>query len=451
MENKNIELKDTENKNIEHKSVSVAALVTTFSYASSDTIKEESKHLRKRRVEPIDDTGYEEISVAVLGSVDSGKSTLIGTLVTETLDDGNGSTRSIVFTHPHERSSGRTSDISYQHLKNEKNKRIITFVDLAGHESYLKTTVAGLISNHPDFAFICISDKITKMTKEHIGLCISTGIPFVLLFTKIDFIPEQITTDLINSIRRILAFTKRKMFQVIKEENIDLCLKNKETMIPFIKMSNKSGANLDMIKYAFSKFPKRKRDYVNGFAIENIYNVQGRGTVVSGFTGIEVDRGDLLYLGPFKTGIFTQVRVKSIHNDYRFDIEKLAPSKRGCLCIDITSKDKGLLRKGMVLCKKTPNNVCKKFTAHVKILHHSTTIKPGYHVFANCGMIREPVIFRQIYKLDGQEINDAIRSGDEIKVNMEFMNNCYYLEKGQLLVFREGTTRAVGKILELEE
>jgi GTPase len=76
-----------------------------------------SEHKTRKRVEPIDSTGLEELTVAVIGSVDSGKSTTIGTLVGGALDNGNGSARSIVFMHPHEHETGRTSDISYQYMK----------------------------------------------------------------------------------------------------------------------------------------------------------------------------------------------------------------------------------------------------------------------------------------------------------------------------------------------
>jgi len=405
--------------------------------------------IKKRKTEPIDDNGYTEISVAVIGSVDSGKSSTIGTIVSNMLDDGNGLSRSIVFTHQHEHDTGRTSDISYQYIKDDESKRIITFVDLAGHEMYLKTTVSGLVSNHPDFAFICVSDKITKMTKEHMGLCIATGIPFVVLFTKVDYIPPQITDQLILTIRKILANLHKKFFNISNEDDLRLCINYSGTIIPFIKTSNKTGVGLDLVRSVFRKYPKRERKYVNGFAIEHIYTVLGRGTVVSGFTGVEISRGEQLYLGPFNNGDFIQVRVKSIHNDYRYDIDKLNSFKRGCLCIDISAKDKSKMRKGMILSKNLPKNICKKFTAKVRILHHHTTIKPGYQVYANCGMIREPVRFNKIYDLENKEL-DTVRSGDYILVEMEFLNRYNYIEKDQMLIFREGTTRAVGYIISLE-
>ena len=57
-----------------------------------------------------------EVRVAVIGNVDSGKSTLTGVLTRATLDDGRGSARSKVFKHSHEESTGRTSSIGQHNL-----------------------------------------------------------------------------------------------------------------------------------------------------------------------------------------------------------------------------------------------------------------------------------------------------------------------------------------------
>jgi Elongation factor Tu GTP binding domain len=104
------------------------------------------------------------IRVAVVGNVDAGKSTMIGTLTSSMLDDGRGSSRTSIMKHRHEIESGRTSTAS-SHLmgfrstgqaiagkdsvrsrrKSEdevarESYRVVTLMDLAGHEKYLKTT-----------------------------------------------------------------------------------------------------------------------------------------------------------------------------------------------------------------------------------------------------------------------------------------------------------------------
>ena len=75
----------------------------------------------------------QEIRIAILGNVDSGKSTLVSTVTYKINDDGRGSAREKVFKHKHEKETGRTSDISYRYMKINENK-YVTFIDLAGHK-----------------------------------------------------------------------------------------------------------------------------------------------------------------------------------------------------------------------------------------------------------------------------------------------------------------------------
>ena len=110
----------------------------------------------------------EEIRICVMGNVDSAKSTLISTITNRILDDGRGSARKRVFKHKHEQETGRTSDISFRYIK-VNEKKYVTFIDLAGHEKYFKTTIHGINGGLADFAvllvlplILCASSKITR-------------------------------------------------------------------------------------------------------------------------------------------------------------------------------------------------------------------------------------------------------------------------------------------------
>ena len=64
----------------------------------------------------------EEIRIAVLGNVDSAKTTLVSTITNKILDDGRGLARSKVFKHKHEKDTGRTSSISFKYVKINEEK-----------------------------------------------------------------------------------------------------------------------------------------------------------------------------------------------------------------------------------------------------------------------------------------------------------------------------------------
>ena len=110
---------------------------------------------------------------AVVGNVDSGKSTLVGVLTKAQPDDGNGSARKLVFNYDHEKESGRTSSVCYEIMgfdsegrqvnperldlnRNrywdevvKRSSKIVTFIDLCGHLKYLRTTITGMCGLAP--------------------------------------------------------------------------------------------------------------------------------------------------------------------------------------------------------------------------------------------------------------------------------------------------------------
>src|SRR5579875_3853518 len=112
----------------------------------------------------------------VVGNVDSGKSSFIGVLEKNVLDDGNGYARSLVTKLKHEKETGKTSSHSYHYVV--RDNQVITLIDLCGHEKYLKTTIFGVMGMFCDYGIIVIGANmgITDMTKEHFSLLISNRI-----------------------------------------------------------------------------------------------------------------------------------------------------------------------------------------------------------------------------------------------------------------------------------
>lgn len=122
-----------------------------------------------------DDQHSIEVRVGVLGGVNAGKSTLLGVLTQGELDNGRGSARLNMFRHRHEIQSGRTSCISHETVGfdsqgsvinykfNEmmtaeeicdRSTKLVTFMDLAGHRRYLRTTVLALTGYSPHYAMV---------------------------------------------------------------------------------------------------------------------------------------------------------------------------------------------------------------------------------------------------------------------------------------------------------
>lgn len=429
----------------------------------------------------------EECTIAVCGPVDAGKSSLIGVLTSGELDDGRGLARNKVLIHPHERETGRTSHITYNPLiynkkdnstinlvsfKESKNimeiktsfetkwdSKITSFIDLAGHEKYLKTTIFGVTGMFPDYGIVVIGANtgITKLTREHIGILLYLNIPFIISITKIDMAPKDVYQNLCNQLKKLLGKSlndkKKILYFINNEKETDDYIKHmlgNSDVIPIITISNKTGININNLHQILYHLPRRdKWEKIDGsiFYIDATFLVPGIGLVVSGTNkGNPINIRQKLYLGPFAGNEFKEVVVRSIHNTLSQNVEEAESNLQSTLAIKLTNNkdtlDKSQIRKGMVLIDnydKFKNFVTKKFIAKINILHHSTTIKSGYSPVIHCGPIRQSASL----KLSDQ----ILRNGDTCDAEFEFKYHPEFLEKDMIFFFRDGTTKGVGTVM----
>ena len=144
----------------------------------------------------------------------------------------------------------------------KKSSKIISFFDLAGHEKYLKTTILGLSSSIPDLCIITVGANmgLTKMTKEHIFLCVMLNIPFTIILTKIDICKnrESVLKDTILSIKKLLKLPgiRRVTYKVNNTEDVLLTSKNREnnSIVPLFFISNVTGEGIDLVKQYLIKY-----------------------------------------------------------------------------------------------------------------------------------------------------------------------------------------------------
>jgi GTPase len=424
------------------------------------------------------DKNYLDIKIGVAGNVDSGKSTTIGTLTKGILDDGRGKARVHVFNYKHEIVTGRTSSIGHQIMGYDNNGNIInsnknnswadiasqavkliSFYDLAGHEKYLRTTIYGLTSIYPDYCLIMIGANmgINHMTREHIGLCINLKIPFIILVTKIDIVPENVLAETMMKINNMCKNRVRKIPYIIKNtDDIINVVKNikSDSIVPIIQISNVTNYNLDLVKTFFNLLPIRN-DYIQNInkpvelLVDNTYSVTGHSTILSGMLRSgTIKINDNLLIGPFSDSSYRQVKVRSIHINYK----ELKEAKAGSfVCISLKNITRREIKKGMMLISDDNNLklAVKNFIAEVHILHSPTTIKEGYQPFVHIDQVRQSVKMNLIQKIDSKEDDKILRTGDKANVQLEFINRPEYIKVGMRLFFREGKVKASGKIIEI--
>jgi elongation factor 1-alpha len=72
----------------------------------------------------------------------------------------------------------------------EESAKILTFVDVAGNEKYVKTMIRGICSHYPDYAMIVVDaqNKFTATTVDHFKLALAFNVPIIVVITKIDLV-----------------------------------------------------------------------------------------------------------------------------------------------------------------------------------------------------------------------------------------------------------------------
>ena len=400
----------------------------------------------------------EEVRIGVLGNVDSGKTTLISVISHNILDNGRGLARKKVLKHNHEQETGRTSSITHTYHLSDKTDRIVSFIDLAGHEKYYKTTVFGANCCSLDYIMLLVGGNmgVSLMTREHFLLTLILKLPFIVVVTKTDLAPESILEKTITDLNTLLHRYKPNYNLVeIDSDNLSSLssfnpiVDNKVTLI---KMSNTTAYNLDLLKqflYSIKIYNPwlEFRENSPYFTIEDIYMVNGVGLVVSGTqTAGIVNKGDILMAGPLN-GHFIEVMVKSIHNNFKVAVDSLEAGQSGCFCIKSVEKRNHLkrenLKRGMVVIAKNSGKFTyRTFEAKIKILHHPTTIKKNYEPMIHCGSIRQPAKIVDIDK-------DLLRTGDQSIVKFEFKTHPEFIQLNKQIMFREGKTKGIGMVTRL--
>ncbi|XP_016150703.1 GTP-binding protein 2-like [Sinocyclocheilus grahami] len=321
-----------------------------------------------------DDQQFLDLRVAVLGNVDSGKSTLLGVLTQGELDNGRGRARLNLFRHLHEIQTGRTSSISFEILGFnskgavvnysdsrtaeeicESSSKMITFIDLAGHYKYLKTTIFGLTSYCPDFAMLVVGAN----TGIGLYLCI-----YIYILADIKMAAQQFAQS--------------------------------SSVTPIFTLSSVSGENLDLLKVFFNILPplsnskeqEELMQQLTEFQVDEIYSVPDVGTVVGGtlYSGV-CREGERLVVGPTDDGRFLRLKVCSIHRN-RSGCRVLRAGQAATLALG--NFDRSLLRKGMVMVSPKMNpTICWQFEAAIVLLFHAKTFRRGFQVTVHVGNVRQ--------------------------------------------------------------
>lgn len=440
------------------------------SYRRYQTERKVIQVLVKRKTHDIS----EELRVAVLGPTESGKSSLLGVLSHGEYDNGRGSARLNLFRHRHEIQSGQTSSISQEIFGLNSNgqpltyntcltteeiieasSRIVTLIDLAGHQRYLNTTLFGLGSYSPRLLLIVVSaiSPITDVITDNISLALGMEKSVAIVINKIDLTPKDDQYSCYHEITRALNLlhpdiTPYKVSSLNEAIAAGSKLEVDQRILPIFFTSCVTGVGMSFLyaflneispelgatdlSHAISRSPELQ--------VDGTFDVPGIGTVVSGLM-IEgtIREGDEMLLGPDDRGNFSTVTIVSLQR-HKIPCNFVRAGQKCTLAISTSSNIK--LRKGMVMKEvdadwKQNFSVCLQFRATLRfITNEHQKLGPGNQVSIYVGNVKQTCT---IVTMKPSYENSWL-------VEFKLTKRPEYLREGSKIIIRHAFTKALGVV-----
>ena len=306
------------------------------------------------------------VNVGTIGHVDHGKTTLTAAILTVLSKAGNGYSATVkgvddIDKAPEEKARGIT--ISLSHSEYETPSRHYAHVDAPGHADYIKNMITGAAQMDGAILVIAASDGVMPQTREHVLLAKQVGVPKMIVFlNKVDQVDDKDLIDLVEEeVRELLEKQgfDGKNTPIIRGSG----LKALESPEPGNEWS---GKVMELIKALDEYIPQPVRELDKPFmmAIEDVFSIEGRGTVVTG----RIDRGvvkvgeEVEIIGLFDTAKTTVTGVEMFNKSLQ---QGQAGDNAGVLLRGTKKED---VHRGQILSKPGAVKPHTEFEAEVYIL-----------------------------------------------------------------------------------
>jgi elongation factor Tu len=370
------------------------------------------------------------VNVGTIGHVDHGKSTLTAAIVE--VQSKKGMAKPISYADITKggtvRDSTKTVTIAVSHVEYESPKRHYAHVDCPGHADYIKNMITGAAQMDGAILVVSAADGPMPQTREHILLARQVGVPAIVVYlNKVDLVDDP------------------ELLELVEMEIRDLLNKYQfpGDTTPVIRGSATAALagtpeglkSIDALLEAVDNFiplPTREIDKPFLMSIEDVFNIEGRGTVVTG----RVERGELTKMSDVEIVGLKDTR-KTVATDiemFRKLLDKASAGDNVGVLLRGTKKEE--VERGMVLAKPGTITPHTKFKAEVYVLskdeggRHTpffTNYRPQFY-------FRTTDVTGTVQLAQGVEM---VMPGDNVSVDIELIAPVA-MEKGQRFAIREG-------------
>jgi elongation factor Tu len=369
------------------------------------------------------------VNVGTIGHVDHGKSTLTAAIVAVQAKKGMATPISYanITKGGTVRDETKTVTIAVSHVEYESAKRHYAHVDCPGHADYVKNMITGAAQMDGAILVVSAADGPMPQTREHILLARQVGVPsIVVCLNKVDLADADLLELIEMEIRDLLTkygFPGEKTPIVRASATAALAGKPE---------GEKAIQDLLDALDSFVPDPIREVDKPFLMCIEDVFNIEGRGTVVTG----RVERGVLNKMSEVEIVGLRDTR-KTVATDIEMFRKLLDSANAGDnVGVLLRGTKKEEVERGMVLAKPGSINPHTKFKAEVYVL---TKDEGGRHTpfFTN---YRPQFYFRTSDVTGTLTLPtgvEMVMPGDNVSVEVE-LQKPVAMEKGLRFAIREG-------------
>ena len=375
-------------------------------------------------------------NIGTIGHVDHGKTTLTAAITMTLNKAGGGEAMSYedIDNAPEEKERGIT--INTAHVEYETEARHYAHVDCPGHADYVKNMITGAAQMDGGILVVSATDGPMPQTREHILLARQVGVPRLVIFlNKVD----QLGGD--QELVELVELEVRELLNEYGFEGDDTPIVSGSALAAVEGSDAEIGENA--IKELMSKvdewIPQPARDIDKPFslAIEDVFSISGRGTVVTGRVEQgKVNSGDKIEIVGIKDTIETTATSLEMFRKILDYAE--AGDNVGVLLRGIEKDD---VERGQVLCQPGSIKPHKKFEAEVYVLKKEEGGRhtPFFKGYRPQFYFRTTDVTGEVHLAEGTEM---VMPGDNIKMVVSLIAPIA-MDEGLKFAIREGG-RTVG-------
>ena len=330
---------------------------------------------------------------------------------------------------PEEKARGITINIS--HNEYSTDARHYAHIDAPGHADYIKNMITGAAQMDGAILVVAATDGAMPQTREHVLLAKQVGVPKIIVFlNKCDMVDDKEMIDLVEEeIRELL--TKQGFdgagAPVIRGSGLK-ALESKSADDEWAKKV------LELVNALDTYIPIPVRDIAKPFLmpVEDIFSIEGRGTVVTG----KIERGvikldeDVEIVGIKPTQKSTVTGIEMFNKNLK---EGMAGDNAGILLRGLKKED---ITRGQVLCKPGTTTPHDNFTAEIYVLKKEEGGRhtPFFKGYKPQFYIRTTDVTGDVTLAEGAEM---VMPGDTVKITVKLVTPVA-LEESQRFAIREG-------------